>query len=92
MNAPAESAGKESPKAATEAAPRQVRCPACGKPALWVDNPWRPFCSERCKNGDLAAWASGDYAIPMYAARSARILGPHPYRYKPGFAGAGERQ
>ena len=27
-------------------------------------NPFRPFCSERCKMSDLGAWASGDYAIP----------------------------
>jgi endogenous inhibitor of DNA gyrase (YacG/DUF329 family) len=25
---------------------------------------WRPFCSERCKLLDLAAWAKGTYRIP----------------------------
>jgi endogenous inhibitor of DNA gyrase (YacG/DUF329 family) len=26
-------------------------------------DPWRPFCSERCKLQDLARWASGSYRI-----------------------------
>jgi endogenous inhibitor of DNA gyrase (YacG/DUF329 family) len=29
-----------------------------------VSEPWRPFCSERCRNLDLARWADGDYRIP----------------------------
>jgi hypothetical protein len=45
-------------------APGQVKCPRCGRPTPWRDNPWRPFCSERCKMGDLAAWAEGEYAVP----------------------------
>ena len=31
------------------------KCPTCGKPLEWKDNPWRPFCSERCK---LIDWRS----------------------------------
>jgi endogenous inhibitor of DNA gyrase (YacG/DUF329 family) len=27
------------------------------------ENPWRPFCSERCKMIDLGAWASEDYRV-----------------------------
>ncbi|MCI0749390.1 MAG: DNA gyrase inhibitor YacG [Nevskiales bacterium] len=27
-------------------------------------NPWRPFCSERCKLADLGRWFSGRYTIP----------------------------
>ena len=46
------------------AKPRQVRCPNCGGDALWApENPWRPFCSERCKQIDLGAWASESYRI-----------------------------
>ena len=26
-----------------------------------VDERWRPFCSERCRNEDLARWAEGTY-------------------------------
>lgn len=42
-----------------------VKCPICGKAVVWnADHPFRPFCSERCKNVDLGAWASERYAIP----------------------------
>jgi endogenous inhibitor of DNA gyrase (YacG/DUF329 family) len=54
--------GRGSPKAA---APRTVACPACGKKSIFEPwNPWRPFCSERCRMLDLGAWASGSYRIP----------------------------
>jgi len=29
-----------------------------------VDPQWRPFCSERCRNEDLARWADGTYRMP----------------------------
>ena len=36
-------------------------CVLCGtRPA---DERWRPFCSERCRNEDLARWADGRYAV-----------------------------
>lgn len=41
-----------------------VACPHCRQPAAWADNPFRPFCSERCKLIDLSAWADEDYRIP----------------------------
>lgn len=45
---------------------RKVRCPQCGEDALWApENPWRPFCSERCKQIDLGCWASDSYRIPV---------------------------
>ena len=28
-----------------------------------VDDRWRPFCSERCRNEDLARWADGRYRV-----------------------------
>ena len=41
-----------------------VKCPICDEPVEWnADHPFRPFCSERCKNIDLGAWASERYAI-----------------------------
>jgi endogenous inhibitor of DNA gyrase (YacG/DUF329 family) len=44
---------------------KKVPCPRCGEPALFApDNPWRPFCSERCKMIDLGAWASETYRVP----------------------------
>lgn len=43
-----------------------MACPTCGKPALFAPgNPWRPFCSERCRSVDLGAWASEAYRIPQ---------------------------
>jgi uncharacterized protein len=44
--------------------PLQVKCPQCGKDTPYEGNPWRPFCSERCKLIDLGQWAEGRYAIP----------------------------
>ena len=45
---------------------RTVRCPQCGGEALWgPDNPYRPFCCERCKLIDLGAWASESFRIPV---------------------------
>jgi endogenous inhibitor of DNA gyrase (YacG/DUF329 family) len=42
---------------------RKRRCPICKKEALWEDNLFRPFCSERCRLIDLGKWASDDYRI-----------------------------
>lgn len=41
-----------------------VKCPTCEKPVEWTaQNPWRPFCSERCKLIDLGEWASESHRI-----------------------------
>lgn len=40
------------------------KCPNCGKPAEWQDNPHRPFCSERCKLIDFGRWANEEYRVP----------------------------
>ncbi len=37
------------------------KCPICGKPAA---RDFRPFCSRRCVDVDLARWLNGAYAIP----------------------------
>lgn len=43
---------------------RIVRCPTCnGDSRFEPDNPWRPFCSERCKSIDLGAWATERYRV-----------------------------
>ena len=45
-------------------AERMVRCPGCGQPAVYsAGNPYRPFCSARCKNADFGAWASENYGV-----------------------------
>ena len=42
-----------------------MKCPICGKPTTWQDNPDRPFCSERCRVIDLARWASEEYSVSI---------------------------
>jgi len=39
-------------------------CPTCRKEALFEPNPYRPFCSDRCKLIDLDKWASDTYSVP----------------------------
>ncbi len=38
-----------------------MACPICQKP---TDTTFRPFCSKRCADIDLAKWFTGGYAIP----------------------------
>lgn len=41
-----------------------VDCPICGGKVEWTAaSRYRPFCSERCKQIDLGAWAAEKYAI-----------------------------
>ena len=43
---------------------RVVPCPACGGDSVFaLTNPFRPFCSERCKNLDFGAWASESFRV-----------------------------
>jgi endogenous inhibitor of DNA gyrase (YacG/DUF329 family) len=49
----------------SERSPSTRPCPICGKPP---EQRFRPFCSKRCADLDLAHWLKGDYAI---AAREA---------------------
>ena len=41
-----------------------MTCPLCRQPSTWDDNPWRPFCSERCQVTDLGAWVMERYRLP----------------------------
>ena len=36
-------------------------CVVCG--THLADGRYRPFCSERCRNEDLAQWADGRYRV-----------------------------
>ncbi|MDO9314290.1 MAG: DNA gyrase inhibitor YacG [Burkholderiaceae bacterium] len=43
---------------------RIVRCPGCGNDSAYSSkNPYRPFCSHRCKTSDFGAWASENYRV-----------------------------
>ncbi|MDD5336171.1 MAG: DNA gyrase inhibitor YacG [Rhodoferax sp.] len=47
-------------------AAKRVTCPTCGGDSVYASsNPYRPFCSERCKNIDLGAWASENFRLPV---------------------------
>lgn len=55
---------------ASTAEPRRVPCPTCRRPAVFSpDNPWRPFCSERCRGVDLGAWANESYRVEVAPVR-----------------------
>jgi len=43
---------------------KTMRCPACHGPSAWEENPFKPFCSERCRMIDLGNWLGGNYKIP----------------------------
>lgn len=38
-----------------------MSCPKCGAA---VEKTYRPFCSRRCADLDLAKWLNGSYATP----------------------------
>jgi len=43
---------------------RIAPCPTCRRRTPLEGNPFRPFCSERCKLLDLANWADERYRVP----------------------------
>ncbi len=46
---------------------KKVRCPHCGRLVPWKGNPYRPFCSHRCKLIDLGQWLGEAYRISVPA-------------------------
>ncbi len=38
-----------------------MACPICARE---TDAKYRPFCSRRCADVDLAKWMNGSYAVP----------------------------
>lgn len=54
----------------TAAAPQSsfhkiVPCPCCGGDSVYSEtNPYRPFCSQRCRQMDLGAWANEEFRMP----------------------------
>jgi endogenous inhibitor of DNA gyrase (YacG/DUF329 family) len=42
-----------------------VKCPTCKKLVPWTsEQPFKPFCCERCKLIDLGEWAMEEKRIP----------------------------
>jgi hypothetical protein len=53
------------PSARPATATRIVSCPQCGGDSIYApSNPYRPFCSQRCKNIDFGAWADESFRVP----------------------------
>jgi hypothetical protein len=58
---------------------RLVVCPGCQGDAVYApSNPFRPFCSERCKNIDLGAWASEGFRLPVNSTAEDQSADPEP--------------
>lgn len=56
---------------------RIVRCPQCGGDSVFApSNKWRPFCSERCRQIDLGAWASESFRVPAAPPQDPDEAGP----------------
>jgi len=46
-----------------------MNCPICGK-EVKIEDPFMPFCSDRCRIIDLGNWASEKYRISTPAEPS----------------------
>ncbi|ROT99503.1 DNA gyrase inhibitor YacG [Histidinibacterium lentulum] len=60
-----------------------MTCPICARPTV---SDWRPFCSKRCADVDLAKWLGGAYRVPSEdpedaeeALRAAGEATPRPH-------------
>ena len=47
---------------ATKKTQKSGKCPICKRPP---NDEFRPFCSKRCADIDLARWFSGSYTVPV---------------------------
>ena len=56
---------------------RLVTCPTCKGDSVYADsNPFRPFCSDRCKNADFGAWADEGFRVPANPEADEPSFGP----------------
>ncbi len=55
--------------------PRKIKCRQCGNETVFSpENPFRPFCSERCRLIDLGEWASESYKVASTEINSVQDL------------------
>jgi endogenous inhibitor of DNA gyrase (YacG/DUF329 family) len=54
-----------------------MRCPICGK-EVKIEDPYMPFCSDRCRIVDLGNWASEKYRISTAVDPLKENTGPSP--------------
>ena len=45
---------------------RKVRCPTAGRQPVRAREPYRPFCSERCRAIDLGAWSTEQFRVEAH--------------------------
>ena len=57
-----------------------MNCPICARKS---DPKYRPFCSNRCADVDLAKWLNGSYAIPVEAIDDENPAAPEPTPPRP---------
>ena len=43
--------------------PKKIKCPTCRSEGDWLDGPYGPFCSRRCKLVDLGRWFNEEHLI-----------------------------
>jgi uncharacterized protein len=56
-----------------------VKCPVCKQQARYAeDNPWQPFCSERCKMVDAGQWLDGAYRVACEEDESDNSIAKNP--------------
>jgi endogenous inhibitor of DNA gyrase (YacG/DUF329 family) len=58
---------RQEPNADSEDSPtvKLVTCPQCKGDSVYApSNPYRPFCSQRCKDIDFGAWADESFRMP----------------------------
>ena len=53
-----------------------MRCPICKRETVFEGNPFRPFCSERCKLIDLNNWLAGRYRVSTPEATPEEVKEP----------------
>lgn len=59
----------------------KIACPHCQKEILWSDNnPFRPFCSERCRLIDFGGWVNEHHVIigETHETTDDDLLNDHP--------------
>lgn len=58
-----------------------MKCPTCNRETEYDNNPFRPFCSERCKLIDLGKWAGERYRMPSSEKPPETVHKPNGNRY-----------
>ncbi|MGB1557761.1 MAG: DNA gyrase inhibitor YacG [Oceanococcaceae bacterium] len=63
----------------SQSKPKALRCPQCrAECPSSKDNPWRPFCSRRCKLIDFGGWLD-EFGLDDSEALPAKHSDPEPW-------------